>query len=45
MNCVIILKKMNKNSKNRDILKDISSTLEELKRDRDIEVIYAITDN
>ena len=45
MNCVIILKKMSKISKNRDILKDISSTLEELKRDRDIEVIYAITDN
>ena len=45
MNCVIILKKMNKISKNRDILKDISSTLDELKRDRDVEVIYAITDN
>ena len=45
MNCVIILKKMNKISKNRDILKDISATLDELKRDRDVEVLYAITDN
>ena len=45
MNCVIILKKMSKISKNRDILKDISSSLDELKRDRDVEVLYAITDN
>ncbi len=45
MNCVIILKKMSKVSKNRDILKDISATLDELKRDRDVEVLYAITDN
>ena len=45
MNCVIILKKMSKISKNRDILKDISATLDELKRDRDVEVLYAITDN
>ena len=45
MNCVIILKKMNKISKNRDILKDISQLLDELKRDRDIDVLYAISDN
>ena len=45
MNCVIILKKMSKISKNRDILKDISQLLDELKRDRDIDVLYAISDN
>ncbi len=44
MNCVIILKKMNKVSKNRETLKDISSSLDELKRDRDIEVVNAISD-
>ena len=44
MNCVIILKKMSKVSKNRDILKEISSLLDELKRDRDIEVVNAISD-
>ena len=44
MNCVIILKKMSKFSKNRETLKDISSSLDELKRDRDIEVVNAIND-
>ena len=29
----------------RDILKDISQLLDELKRDRDIDVLYAISDN
>ena len=44
MNCVIIFKKIQKVSKNRDILKEVSQNLDELKRDRDVEVLNAISD-
>ena len=40
-----ILKKMSKVSKSKEIVKEVNGVLEELKRDRDTEVIYAINDN
>ena len=45
MNCAAILKKMSKVSKSKEIVKEVNGVLEELKRDRDTEVIYAINDN
>ena len=45
VNCAIILKKIMKTSKSKEIVKDATNYLEELKRDRDREVIYAISDN
>lgn len=45
MNCAAILKKISKASKSKEIVKEVTGVLEELKRDRDTEVIYAINDN
>ena len=45
MNCAAILKKISKLSKSKEIVKEVTGVLEELKRDRDTEVIYAINDN
>ena len=44
-NCAAILKKISKASKSKEIVKEVNGVLEELKRDRDTEVIYAINDN
>jgi hypothetical protein len=32
-------------SKNKDVVKECKSIVEELKRDKDLEVVYAITEN
>ena len=45
MNCAAILKKISKVSKSKEVVKEVNGVLEELKRDRDTEVIYAINDN
>lgn len=43
MNCAMILKKMK--CKSRDVSKEIQSYLEEMKLDKDLDVIYALNDN
>lgn len=40
-----LMKKISRVTKSKEILKDISSHLDELKRDTDIEVSHAINDN
>jgi hypothetical protein len=45
VNAAIILRKMSKKTKNKDILKQINSLMEELKKDKDVEVVNVIVDN
>ena len=41
----VIIKKLVRLSKNKDVVKECKSIIEELKRDKDLEVVYAISDN
>ena len=43
--CSVIIKKLVRLSKNKDVVKECKSIIEELKRDKDLEVVYAISDN
>ena len=43
--CSVVIKKLERLSKNKDVIKECKSLVEELKRDKDLEVVYAITDN
>ena len=43
--CSVVIKKLARLSKNKDVIKDCKSIIEELKRDKDLEVTYAIIDN
>ena len=43
--CSVVIKKLARLSKNKDVIKDCKSIIEELKRDKDLEVTYAISDN
>ena len=43
--CCSIIKKLARLSKNKDVIKECKSIIDELKQDKDIEVVYAITDN
>ena len=43
--CSVAVKKLVRLSKNKDVVKECKSLIDELKRDKDIEVVYAITDN
>ncbi len=45
MNSASVIKKMMRNSKSRDVLRDIQASIEELKRDTDIDVVNALNDN
>lgn len=45
VNAAALIRKMSRLSKSKEILKEISLHLEELKRDSEVEVIYAINDN
>lgn len=45
MNTAIVLKKISKISKNKEVVKEIYSCLEELKRDTDPDVINALNDS
>ena len=45
VNAAIILRKMSKKTKNKEILKQINSLMEELKKDKDVEVVNVIVDN
>jgi len=43
--CSIVIKKLVRLSKNKDVVKECKSIIDELKKDKDSEVVYAITDN
>ena len=43
--CSIVIKKLVRLSKNKDVIKECKSIIDELKKDKDLEVVYAITDN
>lgn len=43
--CSVAIKKLMRLSKNKDVVKECKSIVEELKRDKDLEVVYAITEN
>ena len=43
--CSVVIKKLVRLSKNKDVIKECKSMIDELKRDKDLEVVYAITDN
>ena len=43
--CSIVIKKLVRLSKNKDVVKECKSIIDELKKDKDLEVVYAITDN
>ena len=43
--CSIVIKKLVRLSKNKDVVKECKSIIDELKKDKDMEVVYAITDN
>ena len=43
--CSIAVKKLVRLSKNKDVVKECKSIIDELKKDKDMEVVYAITDN
>ena len=43
--CSIVIKKLVRISKNKDVVKECKSIIDELKKDKDLEVVYAITDN
>ena len=42
--CSLVIKKLVRLSKNKDVVKECNSMIDELKRDKDLEVVYAITD-
>ena len=43
--CSVVIKKLVRISKNKDVAKECKSIIDELKKDKDLEVVYAITDN
>ena len=43
--CTHVIKKLGKLSKNKDVVKECKSIIDELKIDKDIEVVYAANDN
>ena len=43
--CSVVIKKLVRLSKNKDVIKECNSLIDELKKDKDLEVVYAITDN
>jgi serine/threonine-protein phosphatase 2A regulatory subunit A len=43
--CSVVIKKMVRITKNKDVIKECKSIIDELKKDKDLEVVYAITDN
>ena len=43
--CSIVIKKLVRISKNKDVIKESKSIIEDLKKDKDLEVVYAITDS
>jgi serine/threonine-protein phosphatase 2A regulatory subunit A len=43
--CSVVIKKLVRLSKNKDVVKECKSIIDELKKDKDLEVVYAITDN
>jgi len=43
--CSLVIKKLVRLSKNKDVINECKSLIEELKRDKDMEVVYSITDN
>ena len=43
--CSVVIKKLVRLSKNKDVIKECKSIIDELKKDKDLEVVYAITDN
>jgi serine/threonine-protein phosphatase 2A regulatory subunit A len=43
--CSVVVKKLVRLSKNKDVVKECKSIIEELEKDKDLEVVYAITDN
>ena len=43
--CTHLVKKLGRLSKNKDVIKECKSIIDELKIDKDIEVVYAATDN
>ncbi len=43
--CAIVIKKLVKVSKNKDVIKECKLIIDDLKQDKDLEVVYAITDN
>ncbi len=45
MNSAIVLKKMSRIVKSRDVLREVNSSIDELKRDLDVDVVNAIQDN
>ena len=45
LNTVLVLKKLGKVIKSKDILKEIQSSLDHLKNDQDTDVFNAIVDN
>lgn len=40
-----MIKKLGRLSKNKDVVKECKAIIDELKIDKDIEVVYAATDN
>ena len=43
--CSVVIKKLVRISKNKDVVKECKSIIDELKKDKDLEVVYAITEN
>ena len=43
--CTFVVKKLVRLSKNKDVIKECKSIIDELKKDKDLEVVYSITDN
>ena len=43
--CSVVIKKLVRLSKNKDVVKECKLIIDELKKDKDLEVVYAITDN
>ena len=43
--CSVVIKKLVRLSKNKDVVKECKSIIDELKKDKDLEVVYAIIDN
>ena len=45
MNAAIALKKMLKNIKSKEVIKEVQNAIEEMKRDQDADVVNALNDN
>jgi serine/threonine-protein phosphatase 2A regulatory subunit A len=43
--CSVVIKKLVRLSKNKDVVKECKSIIDELKKDKDLEVVYAISDS